>query len=164
MEKRIYLVIPSAPTETEEEKSNGYSAHSKHNELVQKKAYFETKRNKYNTSLNRLIWISKVSNGISIGSVISGISAGVNWVGLPAIIAMTGVGGLTAGIGFVCGLLIKKYQKKLEANHKMTDMLSQRMTLFERSPHKALTNNDRIDPDEYDELSVIYYDLMGEII
>lgn len=49
MEKRIYPVIASAASEQEEEKSNGYSARSKYNELVQIKAYLETKRDKYNT-------------------------------------------------------------------------------------------------------------------
>lgn len=102
MEKRIYPVIPSLLTKTEEEKSNGYSAHSKYNNLLNKKAYLQAKRDKYNTHLNCLIWISNISNGISIGSIISGMSIGATWVGLPVTFAMTGVGGIAVGMGLVC--------------------------------------------------------------
>lgn len=43
-------------------------------------------------------------------------------------------------------------------------MLSQGMALFERSLNKAVIDDGRIDPDEFDDLSVIYYNLMGEIV
>ena len=43
-------------------------------------------------------------------------------------------------------------------------MLSQGMVLFERSLSKALTNGDNINSKELNELSVIYFNLVGEMV
>ena len=77
---------------------------------------------------------------------------------------MSGLSAVSAAVGLFFSSMTKKYKKKLEGNNHMQDLLSQGMVLFEKTLSKALANDDVIDTDELNELSVVYFNLVGEMV
>ena len=161
-EFKIYPTIPSAPPPPQ----NNYHWHSiqsKKDELQKLKVKYETKRNKYDKILNRLVWLNASSSATSVASGISSVATLSTFIGLPVSVPLAAVSLTGAGISCITTTLTKKYQKKLSKVTKLIDIIISALSAFEIWVSKALNADDRIDAQEFNTIHTLYYKTLREL-
>ena len=159
----IYPKLPTAPEDSsEQDKFNTSVVNSEFQELIKLKGTFNTKYEKYNKAIERLMLFNAGSSAVTIGSGISSIATAVTLIGIPASVGL----GSVALAGSICvGLttaLIKKYQKKLDKVMKLLDIVTSAIAVFETSISQALTDG-TIDLKEFQVLQGTYYKALKEL-
>ena len=112
---------PSAPPENPQVAYHLSVIKAKRRGLINKEKMFKKKYKKYNKILNRLMWLSVCSSGISLATGISRVATFTTFIGLPVSIPL-GAASLTGAIASgIISVLTKKYQKKLKKVTKLID-------------------------------------------
>ena len=156
MSFKIYPKLPTAPeNSSEQDKLNTNTINSELHELLQLKDKFNTKYNKYNKVIERLMLLNASSSALTIGSSVSSIATAATIVDIPV---SAGLGGVALAGSISVGLiraLIKKYQKKLNKVMKLYNIATSATAVFETSILQAL-NDGKIDLKEFQLLQGTY--------
>lgn len=162
-ELKIYPKLPTAPEySSEQEKFNTSTVNSQLEELIKLKNKFNTKYEKYNKALHRLVLLNAGTGTLTIASGIGSIVTGATLIGIPVSVGLGGValsGSISTGI---ITALIKKYQNKLNKVMKLYDVVTSAIAVFENSFSRAL-NDDNISHMEFQTLCGIYYEALQKM-
>ena len=163
MSFKIYPKLPTAPEDSsEQDKFNTATINSQLQELIKLKDKFNTKYQKYNNVLDRLMMVNAGSNGISIASGVTSVATLATFIGIPVSIPLAVCSLTGAGIGGITVALIKRYQKKREKVAKLYDIVTSAIAVFETNISQALNDN-KIDYKEFQVLSGVYYEALGKL-
>ena len=161
--KTIYPILPSAPEDSsEQDKFNINVINSELEELMKLKDKFNSKYEKYNKILDRLMFVNASSSALTISSGISAIAACITLIGIPISAGLGGValaGSISTGITTA---LTTKYQKKLDKVMKLYDIVTSTIAVFETSISQAL-NDGKIDIKEFQVLQETYYKALEKL-
>ena len=132
---KIYPKLPTAAEDSSvQDKFNTNAINSQLHELLQLKEKFNTKYEKYDKVIERLMLLNASSSSLTIiSSSISSIVAAATIVGIPVSAGLGGValaGSISAGLTTA---LLKKYQKKLNNVTKLCDIVTSAIAVFETS-------------------------------
>ena len=156
MSFKIYPKLPTAPeNSSEQDKLNTNTINSELHELLQLKDKFNTKYDKYNKVIERLMLLNASSSALTIGSSVSSITTAATIVDIPV---SAGLGGVALAGSISVGLiraLVKKYQKKLNKVMKLYNIATSATAVFETSILQAL-NDGKIDLKEFQLLQGTY--------
>ena len=123
---------------------------------------FKQECEKYNKTLNRLMWLNACSSGISVATGISSVATFVTFVGLPVSAAL-GAASMTGAIASgIISVLTKKYQKKLKKVTKLIDIITPALVVFERVISGALKNG-IINEEEFNTLQTLHLETVNEL-
>ena len=161
MSFKIYPKLPTAAEASNvQDKFNTNTIHSELHELLQLKDKFNTRYEKYNKVIERLMLLNASSSSLTIiSSSISSIVAAATIVGIPVSAGLGGValaGSISAGLTTA---LVKKYQKKLNKVLKLYDIVTSAIAIFKTSISQAL-NDGKIDLKEFQVLQRTYYNAL----
>ena len=163
MSFKIYPKLPTAPeNSSEQDKLNTNTINSELHELLQLKDKFNTKYNKYNKVIERLMLLNASSSALTIGSSVSSIATAATIVDIPV---SAGLGGVALAGSISVGLiraLVKKYQKKLNKVMKLYNIATSATAVFETSILQAL-NDGKIDLKEFQLLQGTYYKALEKL-
>ena len=164
--KMSFKIYPKLPTAAEDsnvqDKFNTNTINSELHELLQLKDKFNTRYEKYNKVIERLMLLNVSSSSLTIGSSISSIVTAATIVGIPVSAGLGGVvlaGSISAGLTTA---LVKKYQKKLNKVTKLCDIVTSAIAVFETSISQAL-NDGKIDLKEFQVLQRTYYNALEKL-
>ena len=150
--KMSFKIYPKLRTAAEDSsvqnKFNTNTINRELHELLQLKDKFNTKYDKYNKVIERLMLLNASSSSLTIGSSISSIVTAATIVGIPVSAGLGGValaGSISAGLTTA---LVKKYQKKLHKVTKSCDIVTFAIVIFGTSISQAL-NDGKIDLKEF---------------
>ena len=156
MSFKIYPKLPTAPeNSSEQDKLNTNTINSELHELLQLKDKLNTKYDKYNKVIERLMLLNASSSALTIGSSVSSIATAATIVDIPV---SAGLGGVALAGSISVGLiraLVKKYQKKLNKVMKLYNIATSATAVFETSILQAL-NDGKIDLKEFQLLQGTY--------
>ena len=156
MSFKIYPKLPTAPeNSSEQDKLNTNTINSELHELLQLKDKLNTKYDKYNKVIERLMLLNASSSALTIGSSVSSIATAATIVDIPV---SAGLGGVALAGSISVGLiraLVKKYQKKLNKVMKLYNIATSATAIFETSILQAL-NDGKIDLKEFQLLQGTY--------
>ena len=167
-----YPNLPSAPPEDspqvafmEQGPSGTYHLNmvqAKRRGLINKKAMFKQKYEKYTKILNQLTWLNACSSSLSIATGISSVATFATFIGLPVSISL-GVASLTGTIASgIILVLTKKYQKKLKKVKKLIDIVMPALIVFEKVVSGSLKNG-VIDEEEFNMLQMLHLETLNEL-
>ena len=156
MSFKIYPKLPTAPeNSSERDKLNTNTINSELHELLQLKDKLNTKYDKYNKVIERLMILNASSSALTIGSSVSSIATAATIVDIPV---SAGLGGVALAGSISVGLiraLVKKYQKKLNKVMKLYNIATSATAVFKTSILQAL-NDGKIDLKEFQLLQGTY--------
>jgi hypothetical protein len=160
--EKLYPKIPTAPNDNEQSIFIKNTLNSKLDDLKKFKDKFNTKHEKYNKIINRLMILNATASTISVSSGITSITSAATLIGIPISIGLGGlalVGSISTGIITV---LIKKYQKKIDRVIKLHDIVTNGTAIFENTISKTLKDQN-IDSNEFEMLQNIYYQTLENL-
>ena len=162
-EYKLYPNLTSAPPDAPLQV--GYHlnmALAKRRGLIDKEAMFKKKYKKYNRILNRLMWLTACSSGISIATGISSVATFATFIGIPVSAAL-GAASMTGAVSSgIISVLTKKYQKKLKKVTELIDIITPALVVFERVISGALKDG-IIDEEEFNTLQTLHLETLNEL-
>ena len=159
----IYPKLPTAPEDlSEQDKFNANIINSQFEELVNLRAKFNAKHEKYKKVLERLMLLNAGSSALTIGSGVSSIATGATIVGIPISAGLGGVALFCSGCTALTTALIKKYQKKIDKVIELHDIVTAAISVFETSISRSLEDK-KIDYKEFQVLGGLYYKALGRL-
>lgn len=159
----IYPKLPTAPEySSEQDKFNTNTVNSQLGELRKLRDKFNTKYEKYNKTLHRLVLLNASATALTVASGIGSVVTGATLIGIPASVGLGAVA--LSGTIFTGSVmaLIKRYRSKLDKVMKLYDVATSAIAVFENSVSRAL-NNDDISHIEFQTLSGIYYEALDKM-
>ena len=130
--------------------------------LKSKEQMFKQKYEKYNTILNRLMWLNACSSRISVATGISSVATFATFIGLHVSVAL-GAASMTGVIASgIISTLTKKYQKKLKKVTRLIDIVTPVLIVFERVISGALKNG-IIDEEEFNTFQMLHLETLNEL-
>ena len=159
---KLYPDLQSAPPENPQVAYHLSVIQAKMQGLKNKEQMFKQKYEKYTKILNRLTWLNACSSGISVATGISSIATFATFIGLPVSVAL-GAASLTGAIASrIISTLTKKYQKKLNKETRLIDIVTRALVVFERVLSGAMKNG-VIDEEEFNTLQTLHLATLNEL-